>query len=559
MRFNLWALLLAIAFAMTAMTAIAIAFPEGDGTYASLGKVRISDGITISINGETIPEKKLPMALEAKKGDVLTLAIDLRLSPAKDLCGMFFNSHRLNVAAYGKDGAIEDTGSGESIYRRDVPIFIPLGDSDEIRLEFTIPEGSSVGMATIPELYLCSWEDYMSFTLIESAAPASIGIGFALVALIIASSSFLFSESEGKSTLISLSALFFVAFLWVIPRTNGFLFLVNSCRAADEIANFALFLLPLAISFHLKQIAGRGSKGIASASCIASILVMWLYVVASFLTIFHISEYLLLFGACAFVPPLYLLLLSVVMLASPSMRRTGEAKRGMPILLLSIAILIDLLLFAISSEGISGLISSLLYAFSGIAFIYSSMGIALKSTSSLRHRERMLGMSYTDPLTGLLNRRAYENRLNAIEKQPYQSLGIVVIDINDMKTCNDNLGHDAGDRLIKALSTAITSSEMDLECHAFRVGGDEFTLIFRLDSDFDQEEFLSKLRANFDHFNPFKDFSYSAGFGSYAPENGIPIREVIRRTDEKMYYAKLQAKRSRQLYGDETHRVIFKK
>jgi diguanylate cyclase (GGDEF)-like protein len=70
----------------------------------------------------------------------------------------------------------------------------------------------------------------------------------------------------------------------------------------------------------------------------------------------------------------------------------------------------------------------------------------------------------TDSLTGLGNRRAYEES----EKKPVQG----VVDIDSLKYVNDNLGHEAGDKIIEATGRALRESGVE----AYRIGGDEFAI-----------------------------------------------------------------------------------
>ena len=69
-----------------------------------------------------------------------------------------------------------------------------------------------------------------------------------------------------------------------------------------------------------------------------------------------------------------------------------------------------------------------------------------------------------DPLTGLYNRRAYE----ASKKLPIQ----VSIDLDSLKYVNDNLGHESGDAMLKAMGTAIDTYAI----WGYRLGGDEFVV-----------------------------------------------------------------------------------
>jgi diguanylate cyclase (GGDEF)-like protein len=86
--------------------------------------------------------------------------------------------------------------------------------------------------------------------------------------------------------------------------------------------------------------------------------------------------------------------------------------------------------------------------------------------------------SRTDALTGLLNRRAYEERLaiEAARSARYgHPLGLAIFDLNGFKAVNDNLGHPAGDEVLKGVAAAIDSSRLTDD--AFRIGGDEFALL----------------------------------------------------------------------------------
>jgi diguanylate cyclase (GGDEF)-like protein len=86
--------------------------------------------------------------------------------------------------------------------------------------------------------------------------------------------------------------------------------------------------------------------------------------------------------------------------------------------------------------------------------------------------------SRTDALTGLLNRRAYEERLTieAARSARYRRpLALAIFDLDGFKGVNDRLGHPAGDAVLQGVATAIDSSRLTDD--AFRIGGDEFALL----------------------------------------------------------------------------------
>lgn len=83
-----------------------------------------------------------------------------------------------------------------------------------------------------------------------------------------------------------------------------------------------------------------------------------------------------------------------------------------------------------------------------------------------------------DGLTGLLNRRAYEERLSAEiarARRYARPLSLCLLDLDDFKALNDSLGHPAGDDVLRQVAVAIRRNR--LADRGFRVGGDEFAIL----------------------------------------------------------------------------------
>src|SRR4030042_1314588 len=104
------------------------------------------------------------------------------------------------------------------------------------------------------------------------------------------------------------------------------------------------------------------------------------------------------------------------------------------------------------------------------------VGIAADITDHKMGEEKLKYLSLHDSLTGLYNRIYFEEEINRIEKARYNTLGVVMCDVDGLKLVNDTLGHDQGDHLLVAAATVIREScrEGDL---AARIGGDEFSII----------------------------------------------------------------------------------
>jgi diguanylate cyclase len=99
--------------------------------------------------------------------------------------------------------------------------------------------------------------------------------------------------------------------------------------------------------------------------------------------------------------------------------------------------------------------------------------VGLEASEAHFHR-----LSHTDPLTGLGNRRLFDETLDDLltDNSPSRMPALVVLDVDTLKQINDRYGHPAGDVVLRSVAAAIQASirEQDIAC---RVGGDEFAVI----------------------------------------------------------------------------------
>ncbi|MCY7372539.1 MAG: sensor domain-containing diguanylate cyclase [Spirochaetaceae bacterium] len=97
------------------------------------------------------------------------------------------------------------------------------------------------------------------------------------------------------------------------------------------------------------------------------------------------------------------------------------------------------------------------------------------------HLARVERLAFTDPLTGLANRRAVDERLDlalADHRATKGSVSVILADINRLKQVNDTFGHEAGDRLIVSVAAAVSrASGLARDAMAARIGGDEFCVV----------------------------------------------------------------------------------
>lgn len=142
---------------------------------------------------------------------------------------------------------------------------------------------------------------------------------------------------------------------------------------------------------------------------------------------------------------------------------------------------------------------------------------------------RLEEMSTADALTGMLNRRAMDNRMAAMSAcEDPMPFGIVSIDVNGLKAENDSAGHDAGDQLILKAANAL--SGVFRKDDLFRPGGDEFVVIADgMVSDAFQER-VDRIRARAAELS-----GVSLAIGSYWSDGSVDVHEAFRLADEDMY------------------------
>ena len=149
--------------------------------------------------------------------------------------------------------------------------------------------------------------------------------------------------------------------------------------------------------------------------------------------------------------------------------------------------------------------------------------------------------AYTDAMTGLKNRRAYEEQILYLEDSPkteFKDLTVMMIDINELKRINDQYGHDGGDKAIKAFA-GIIDEILSQYGSIYRIGGDEFAAFLHTDYSMlgqligDVESELSKWSEE-NRIN----LSMSCGTASSVEFPEKTVEELIKVSDERMYNAK---------------------
>ncbi len=163
----------------------------------------------------------------------------------------------------------------------------------------------------------------------------------------------------------------------------------------------------------------------------------------------------------------------------------------------------------------------------------------------IRNEDTIREMAFQDPLTGLANRRLFEDRLEqAIAKSRRYGLqfGLLTLDLDNFKEINDTFGHEAGDQVLRESADRIRACcKRDLDTIS-RHGGDEFCIIFTDCNGREQltviaEQLLRKFEHPFQLAGTLVEVTTSIGISIF-PDNGTEMKELEIASDRAMYAAK---------------------
>lgn len=173
-----------------------------------------------------------------------------------------------------------------------------------------------------------------------------------------------------------------------------------------------------------------------------------------------------------------------------------------------------------------------------ISYIYFVKNIS----EQLDHEEKLILLAKKDQMTKTYSREAglaYLKDFLVEEENTMEEISILFLDINALKTVNDNFGHQAGDELIHEVVDAINQSTRSDDIIA-RLGGDEFLIILP-ESDRNNADMIKDRIKNVTHNkNEQKDYlvSVSIGIASSNEINNRNIDALINLADHRMYQEK---------------------
>ena len=162
-------------------------------------------------------------------------------------------------------------------------------------------------------------------------------------------------------------------------------------------------------------------------------------------------------------------------------------------------------------------------------FLSSVQFFIMNRLDTKAQQEKLQYLSYRDALTNLYNRNRYMNVLESYQQKKGQlirNVGVIYMDLNELKKVNDEQGHEAGDSYIRRAAQQIVAVFPE---HTYRIGGDEFVVLYPEIEEKEFEYFSPQLQQN------MKKHHISISYGVVWKDNCMDLNKLLEDADKKMY------------------------
>lgn len=532
--------------------AVCMVYREVSGDRYQSGKVELAGGWNVKVNDvlyENVNLNDFHMPL-TKRGDwlVLTSVLPQDLLSNGTLC------------IYSRDSVVNVYVDGEMILEYGVAEFNenrPIGFGNRmvtlpadaagknIKITYLVTESNSFSTISAPIVYNEStvMKDYMV------GKKLYLGVAFALIVLgigIAAITFVLYFKSYTMEKLFCVGVFAFCIGFWTLCAQDLDFLFTSSLRvkAFMQYISFYLMLFPLLLYFR-QDVDKRGNRAeslIYYAMLIIEIQMFVISVILQVTNVIHFPEFeagYYVFVAIALIFMLILIIRSIkyehvhIILIVGYLIELASAVRDLG----AISAIRYFKLFGSEGNFVATLpFASLLFVASMfVDFIYEMRKVLYAAAET----EFLIKIAYEDVLTELHTRRKIEEYFAQIERRKQEYL-IVQFDLNNLKTTNDNYGHEAGDDLIIRFSNILKATFNNGEILG-RMGGDEFIAIVRDSYGYDVEEKLKLMNEAIAEdcatHDPVK-VSVSYGYCHSTEFENPNVNEVYKTADKRMYACK---------------------
>ncbi len=472
--------------------------------------------------------------------------------------GIILNTWNSSVEIFIDDNKIYSWGSeyakkGKELGGKRHQVNLPKDYiGKKLKVRFTAGENNA--MRAFEPIAISSLSSEKNFWFDRPITIIFSGLLFLVMGIIIFILSYIIlfdSDNFISATMLGMS--FQVMGIYFLSRGKIIPLLIANEQIHNQIEFLSLFLLPLFLliySFNLESINRTESlKKMYQSSISIYISLLLIAIFLDNFTSIHYHSFLLLFYICSLVSYIIIYL----SIKNSDVEDISITCTKLAILAFFCGSSLSIVVFLTKGIPAINKIFMLWRCYDAILMVSSyivliSFFIAfyqnIAQSKMLKYEnDKLHFLSNYDSMTTISNKRAFETALNDLDyKQKYKQYGIIVIDINNLKTVNDTLGHKVGDQMIESVGSALRHVDKKYSsAHSYRIGGDEFTIIcYNIDQIYSIAEtfkdFLREANMQYDTFN------ISISMGKATTNDEISSQRIFDLADKRMYMQKMRVK-----------------
>lgn len=381
--------------------------------------------------------------------------------------------------------------------------------------------------------------DMLEYLITDNLFEIICCIGIAVFSIILMVGAIAEIKLVRSYSLLYLSVFTVVVFIWSANETHCTQLFFGNMETISILTYEALAFLPMPMLSYYRCSRNRYVKEIATRISIVPVINFVLMNGLHFLGIFDMSQMLILTHISIVI------VCSAICFAHVKMgllKEQGESSvpefSAIGFIVLAITIFIDIVHYYSTSFVDASKYSRIGLFFFILMLALDTIHNTIMEELSIRQADIYKSVAFTDSLTGLGNRQAYEQEIEKIDarEELLEHLVIGILDLNNLKHTNDMMGHAEGDRYIIAISGFIQKYFGKI-AKIFRIGGDEFAVVF---TGRDSDIFFETEANMFDDImrEGKQDINFAYGSVLYNHITDKNAGDTIRRAEAKMYDSK---------------------
>lgn len=506
----------------------------------------LSENRKISDEGESImPDKQYQIDADTRKFEFSMQKID-----NKEICIKFYTAH-MEVRVYADNSLIYTIDSPKPFYEKTpgaVWNFVEIPSDTEkvtVILQAVYPEVRQKAI----NFYIGNLEQMYNKILYGSGLDIVVSlIEMAIGVILILYWSIAHSRLEIEHTILYFGIFSFMIGIWAFNESGTLMTIIPIRAACVLISAVSLMLMTPAFVRFVKCFWRVPDRWISDVICILAFINIVVQLILQLTGIRGFRQ--------MFTPTHILLGMALMYMAGATVYAMWKRGINQQVIVGILGIIV--LLGVLTLDLVHFYLGSFQITFIGNfgVFIYICILVqeAFKQTISQADKARKLEfyrqLATKDMLTDMYNRNSYDEWVKENVQMP--GMLIITFDLNNLKYCNDTLGHAIGDDYIKNAAGIIAEIFGNFG-NCYRIGGDEFCVVIPKQNKIDPEDKLTQLEQEQKKYNAGLEYPYmqiAYGYAEYDAQTDLDIEDTRSRADEKMYEMKRRMKMDNTLKMD---------